>query len=72
MLDVAVPPGTPWGEEWRPSRDFRSVAELYTARNGRALRALFGKWYLASVQVVGYGDRPGAKARSVSRATTRR
>ena len=30
----------PWGDEWRPGRDFRTVAELYTKRNLWALSAL--------------------------------
>ena len=31
----------PWGDEWRPGRDFRTVAELFTKRNLWALAALF-------------------------------
>jgi len=31
----------PWGDEWRPSRNFRYVAELFTHRNLWALAALF-------------------------------
>jgi SAM-dependent methyltransferase len=30
----------PWGDEWRPGRDFRTVAELVTKRNLWALSAL--------------------------------
>jgi len=30
----------PWGDEWRPSRDFRRVQDLFTGRNLRALAAL--------------------------------
>ena len=30
----------PWGDEWRPSRNFRRVAELFTHRNLRAVAAL--------------------------------
>jgi 16S rRNA G966 N2-methylase RsmD len=30
----------PWGDEWRPGRDFRTVAELFTKRNLWALAAL--------------------------------
>lgn len=30
----------PWGAEWREGRNFRTVAELYTRRNLRALAAL--------------------------------
>ena len=30
----------PWGEEWRPGRDFRTVAELFTKRNLWALAAM--------------------------------
>lgn len=30
----------PWGDEWRPSRDFKRVSELFTHRNLRALAAL--------------------------------
>jgi 16S rRNA G966 N2-methylase RsmD len=29
----------PWGDEWRPGRDFRTVAELFTKRNLWALAA---------------------------------
>jgi len=29
----------PWGDEWRPSRNFRRVADLFTVRNLRALGA---------------------------------
>jgi len=31
----------PWGDEWRPGRDFRTVAELFTKRNLWALAAIF-------------------------------
>jgi SAM-dependent methyltransferase len=31
---------SPWGDEWRPSRDFRRVSELFTYRNLRALAAM--------------------------------
>jgi len=30
----------PWGDEWRPGRDFRTVAELFTKRNLWALAAI--------------------------------
>jgi DNA modification methylase len=30
----------PWGDNWRPGRNFRSIAELYTKRNLWALSAL--------------------------------
>ena len=30
----------PWGDEWRPGRDFRTVAELFTKRNLWALSVL--------------------------------
>lgn len=30
----------PWGDEWRPSRNFRRVKDLFTYRNLRALAAL--------------------------------
>ncbi len=30
----------PWGDEWRPGRDFRAVAELFTKRNLWALSAI--------------------------------
>jgi hypothetical protein len=33
-------PERPWGDEWRPSRDFRRVSHLFTYRNLRALAAL--------------------------------
>jgi DNA modification methylase len=39
MMDV-TDPGVPWGDEWRPSRDFRRVSDLFTYRNLRALAAL--------------------------------
>ncbi|MDQ7782266.1 MAG: DNA methyltransferase [Desulfomonilaceae bacterium] len=32
-------PDLPWGDEWRPSRDFRRVSQLFTYRNLRALAA---------------------------------
>jgi DNA modification methylase len=31
----------PWGDEWRPGRDFRTVAELFTKRNLWAVSILF-------------------------------
>lgn len=31
----------PWGDEWRPSRNFRRIADLFTSRNLRAVAALF-------------------------------
>jgi hypothetical protein len=31
----------PWGDEWRPSRNFRRISDLFTYRNLRALAALF-------------------------------
>ena len=39
MMDVEDD-SKPWGMEWRPGRNFRSVAELYTRRNLWALAAL--------------------------------
>ena len=33
----------PWGDEWRPGRDFRTVAELFTKRNLWALALLFSE-----------------------------
>jgi len=33
----------PWGDNWRPGRNFRSVAELFTKRNLWALSILFKK-----------------------------
>ena len=33
----------PWGDEWRPGRDFRTVAELYTKRNLWALAAILSE-----------------------------
>lgn len=33
----------PWGDEWRPGRDFRTVAELFTKRNLWALAVLFSE-----------------------------
>ncbi|MGB6066660.1 MAG: DNA methyltransferase [Desulfomonilaceae bacterium] len=38
MMDVADP-NIPWGDEWRPSRNFRRVADLFTRRNLRAVAA---------------------------------
>jgi DNA modification methylase len=32
-------PSLPWGDEWRPSRDFRKVSDLFTHRNLWALAA---------------------------------
>ena len=32
-------PSIPWGDEWRPSRDFRRVSDLFTHRNLRAVAA---------------------------------
>jgi DNA modification methylase len=32
-------PSSPWGDEWRPSRDFRRVSDLFTLRNLRAVAA---------------------------------
>lgn len=32
-------PKVPWGDEWRPSRDFRRVSDLFTHRNLRAVAA---------------------------------
>jgi 16S rRNA G966 N2-methylase RsmD len=32
-------PGRPWGDEWRPSRDFRRVSDLFSYRNLWALAA---------------------------------
>lgn len=40
MMHVADPEKA-WGDEWRPSRNFRTVAELFTHRNLWALAALF-------------------------------
>lgn len=40
MMHVTDPAG-PWGDEWRPSRNFRVVTELFTHRNLWALGALF-------------------------------
>lgn len=39
MMNVADP-SKPWGDEWRPSRNFRRVADLFTHRNLWALSAL--------------------------------
>jgi 16S rRNA G966 N2-methylase RsmD len=39
MMDVSDP-NVPWGDEWRPSRDFRQVSDLFTFRNLRALASL--------------------------------
>ena len=33
-------PEAPWGDEWRPSRNFRRVCDLFTYRNLRAVAAL--------------------------------
>lgn len=38
MMDVEDD-SRPWGMEWRPGRDFRSIAQLYTRRNLWALAA---------------------------------
>jgi 16S rRNA G966 N2-methylase RsmD len=38
MMNVSDP-NVPWGDEWRPSRDFRRVADLFTPRNLRAVAA---------------------------------
>jgi 16S rRNA G966 N2-methylase RsmD len=38
MMNVQDP-SVPWGDEWRPSRNFRRVADLFTTRNLRALAA---------------------------------
>ena len=38
MMNVADP-SIPWGDEWRPSRDFRRVSDLFTYRNLRAVAA---------------------------------
>jgi len=40
MMNVKDPVG-PWGDEWRPSRNFRRVSDLFTHRNLWALAALF-------------------------------
>jgi 16S rRNA G966 N2-methylase RsmD len=40
MMNVEQP-DRPWGDEWRPSRNFRRVQDLFTRRNLRALAALF-------------------------------
>jgi 16S rRNA G966 N2-methylase RsmD len=39
MMDVTHPT-KPWGMEWRPGRDFRTVEELYVRRNFWALAAI--------------------------------
>ncbi|MFH1114087.1 MAG: DNA methyltransferase [Pseudomonadota bacterium] len=39
MMNVSDP-HLPWGDEWRPSRDFRRVRDLFTYRNLWALAAL--------------------------------
>jgi len=39
MMNV-VDPKAPWGDEWRPSRNFRKISELFTYRNLWALAAL--------------------------------
>ena len=38
MMNV-IDPNIPWGDEWRPSRDFRRVSDLFTYRNLRAVAA---------------------------------
>ncbi len=38
MMDVKEP-DVPWGDEWRPSRDFRRIADLFTPRNLQAGRS---------------------------------
>jgi SAM-dependent methyltransferase len=40
MMNVARS-DCPWGDEWRPSRNFRRVADLFTVRNLWAYAALF-------------------------------
>jgi DNA modification methylase len=40
MMDV-TDPAEPWGDEWRPSRNFRTLSDLFTYRNLHALAALF-------------------------------
>ncbi|MCA1959902.1 MAG: hypothetical protein LDL33_03820 [Desulfomonile sp.] len=40
MMHV-MDPSEPWGDEWRPSRNFRKVTDLFTHRNLWALAALF-------------------------------
>ncbi len=39
MMDVKES-DIPWGDEWRPSRDFRTVADLFTRRNLKGISAL--------------------------------
>lgn len=39
MMDVEQSE-VPWGDEWRPSRNFRTVADLFTRRNLKAVAAL--------------------------------
>jgi DNA modification methylase len=39
MMDVQDD-SKPWGDNWRPGRNFRSIAELYTKRNLWAMAAL--------------------------------
>lgn len=39
MMDVKEP-DVPWGDEWRPSRDFRRIADLFTSRNLKAVATL--------------------------------
>ncbi len=39
MMNV-TDPEIPWGDEWRPSRNFRKVADLFTYRNLWAVAAL--------------------------------
>lgn len=38
MMNVSDP-NVPWGDEWRPSRNFRRVSDLFTTRNLRGLAA---------------------------------
>ena len=38
MMNI-TDPSIPWGDEWRPSRDFRRVSDLFTYRNLRAVAA---------------------------------
>jgi DNA modification methylase len=38
MMNVPDP-NIPWGDEWRPSRDFRRISDLFTHRNLRAVAA---------------------------------
>ncbi|MBI5249933.1 MAG: hypothetical protein HY912_10610 [Desulfomonile tiedjei] len=39
MMDVKEP-AVPWGDEWRPSRNFRQISDLFTPRNLKAVAAL--------------------------------